>query len=329
MWTRSRLKDAAKAALHRNYWKIVLVSMVLMLLGCETGGLSFHKTVYNSRTDTESYESGSLPTGKRSVVTVKKRADSDKVTVETIDDGEFASKEVEISFFEGLIVGFVAVIVFLIIFAIVLAVILALDIFLINPFSVGGKRFMVKSVEDVAQVKEITYGFDHSYKNIVKVMFRTDLSIFLWSLLLIVPGIIKMYEYYMVPYILTENPDMDYRAAMQMSRDMMEGNKWKTFVLGLSFILWHMLGALTLGIVEILYVQPYRNLTFAALYCQLRNTRVMNHVEIPVYGQNDRNGYNGMNGAANGQYGTNGNGNGQYGMNGQYGTNGDGNGQQW
>lgn len=301
MWTRSRLKDAAKAALHRNYWKIVLVSMVLMLLGCETGGLSFHKTVYNSRTDTESYESGSLPTGKRSVVTVKKRADSDKVTVETIDDGEFASKEVEISFFEGLIVGFVAVIVFLIIFAIVLAVILALDIFLINPFSVGGKRFMVKSVEDVAQVKEITYGFDHSYKNIVKVMFRTDLSIFLWSLLLIVPGIIKMYEYYMVPYILTENPDMDYRAAMQMSRDMMEGNKWKTFVLGLSFILWHMLGALTLGIVEILYVQPYRNLTFAALYCQLRNTRVMNRVEIPVYGQNDRNGYNGMNEAANGQ----------------------------
>lgn len=326
MWTRGKLKEAAKAALHRNYWKIVLVSMILMLLGCETGGLSFHKTVRNGRTDTaveESYESGSLPTGKRSVVSVKKRADSDKVTVETIDDGEFASEEVEISFFEGLIVGFVAVIVVLIIFAIVFAVILALDIFLINPFSVGGKRFMVKSVEDMAQVKEITYGFDHSYKNIVKVMFRMDLSIFLWTLLFIIPGIIKMYEYYMVPYILTENPDMDYRAAMQMSRDMMEGNKWKTFVLGLSFILWHILGTLTLGIVEVLYVQPYRNLTFAALYCQLRNTRAMNHVEIPIYGQY------GMGGTANGQYGINGNGNGQYGMNGQYGTNGDGNGQQW
>lgn len=102
MWTRGKLKEAAKAALHRNYWKIVLVSMILMLLGCETGGLSFHKTVRNGRTDTaveESYESGSLPTGKRSVVSVKMRADSDKVTVETIDDGEFASEEVEISFF--------------------------------------------------------------------------------------------------------------------------------------------------------------------------------------------------------------------------------------
>ena len=324
MWTRSKLKEVAKAALHRNYWKIVLVSVILMLLGCETGGLSFHKTVRNSGTETdaaESYESGFMPAGKKSVVAVKKRADSDKVTVETIDDGEFASEEVEISFFEGLIVGFVAVIVVLIIFAIVFAVILALDIFLINPFSVGGKRFMVKSVEDMAQVKEITYGFDHSYKNIVRVMFRMDLSIFLWTLLLIIPGVIKMYEYYMVPYILTENPNMEYKAAMQMSRDMMEGNKWKTFVLGLSFILWHILGTLTFGIVEVLYVQPYRNLTFAALYCQLRDTRVMNNSEIPVYGQYD------MNGTANGQYNINGNG--QYGMNGQYGAAGDRNGQQW
>ena len=165
----------------------------------------------------------------------------------------------------------------------------------------------------MAQVKEITYGFDHSYKNIVRVMFRMDLSIFLWTLLLIIPGVIKMYEYYMVPYILTENPNMEYKAAMQMSRDMMEGNKWKTFVLGLSFILWHILGTLTFGIVEVLYVQPYRNLTFAALYCQLRDTRVMNNSEIPVYGQYD------MNGTANGQYG----------MNGQYGADGDRNGQQW
>lgn len=305
MWTRSKLKEVAKAALHRNYWKIVLVTMILVLLGCETGGISFHKTTYqyNGEEGVQEMQSGSLPTGKKSVVTVKKRADSDKVTVETIGGGEFASEDVEISFWEGMFIGFVAVILFLIIFAVVLAVILIADIFLLNPFSVGGKRFMIKSVEDVAQVKEIAYGFDHSYKNIVKVMFHRDLSIFLWALLLIVPGIVKMYEYYMVPYILAENPDMEYKAALQMSRDMMDGNKWKTFVLGLSFILWDILGALTLGIVEILYVQPYRSLSFAALYCQLRNTRLMNNVNMPAYGQ--------------------------YGMNGQYGVNGIENGQQW
>lgn len=330
MWTRGRLKEAAKAALHRNYWKIVLVSAILMLLGCEAGGVSFHKTVYNSSAETDAGEvkSGPLPTGKKSVVTVKKAADSDKMTVETIGGGEFQTKDVEISFWEGMFIGFVAVGIFLIIFAVVVAVILVVDIFLINPFSVGGKRFMVKSVEDVAQVKEIAYGFDHSYKNVVKVMFHRELRVFLWSLLLIIPGIIKMYEYYMVPYILSENPDMEYQAALQLSREMMDGNKWKTFVLGLSFILWDILGALTFGIVEILYVQPYRSLTYAALYCQLRNTRVMNHVGIPVYGQNGVNVQYGM----SGQYDANGNG--QYGAggygdaNGRYGMNGNENGQQ-
>ena len=279
MWTRSRLKDVAKAALHRNYWKIVLVSMVLMLLGCETGGLSFHKTVRNSRPETnieESYESGSLPTGKKGVVTVKKAADSDKMTVETIGGGQFQIEGVEIGSWEGLFIGFVAVGIFLIIFAVVVAVILVVDIFLINPFSVGGKRFMTKSVENVAQVKEIAYGFDHSYKNVVKVLFYRDLYVILWALLLIIPGIIKMYQYYMVPYILTDNPDMEYRAALDKSREMMEGNKWKTFVLGLSFILWDFLGALTFGIVEVFYVQPYRHLTFAALYRELRDTAAIN-----------------------------------------------------
>lgn len=138
---------------------------------------------------------------------------------------------------------------------------------------------MVKSVEDVAQVKEIAYGFDHSYRNVVKVLFFRDLYILLWTLLFVIPGIVKMYQYYMVPYILTEYPDMEYRKALQMSRDMMEGNKWKTFVLGLSFILWDFFGVITFGIGEILYVQPYRQLTFAALYCKLKDGRQWKNLE--------------------------------------------------
>jgi len=107
-------------------------------------------------------------------------------------------------------------------------------------------------------------------------LFYRDLYVILWALLLIIPGIVKMYQYYMVPYILTDNPDMEYRAALDKSREMMEGNKWKTFVLGLSFILWDFLGALTFGIVEVFYVQPYRHLTFAALYRELRDTAAIN-----------------------------------------------------
>ncbi|MDE7427859.1 MAG: DUF975 family protein, partial [Lachnospiraceae bacterium] len=64
--------------------------------------------------------------------------------------------------------------------------------------------------------------------------------------------------------------------ALQLSRDAMEGNKWKTFVLKLSFIPWDILGAFTFGILEIFYVNPYRSLTYAALYCKLKNAPVIN-----------------------------------------------------
>ena len=193
-----------------------------------------------------------------------------------IGNGDIEADNFEINLLGGVLFGIIAVVIFMIAFLFLFAVIMVLDIFLINPFEVGGKRFMRMSVEGTAQVKEIAYGFDHSYKNVVKVLFYRDLYVFLWTLLFIIPGIVKMYQYFLVPYILTEYPDMEYKAALQLSRDMMEGNKWQTFVLGLSFILWDILGALTLGIVEIFYVNPYRSLTFAALYCKLKNTPVIN-----------------------------------------------------
>ncbi len=310
MWTRRELKERAKAALHRNYWKIVLVSVILMVLGCETGGISFHKTVYNNSTAArveESDEYGNEWIGKKSFINIKTSSDSDTMTVQKYGGGEVETETVETSFMQDVVIGFIIAAVFLIIFLVIFALILIADIFLINPLSVGGKRFMMKSLEDTALVKEVTYGFDHSYKNVVKVMFYRDLYITLWSLLLIIPGIIKMYEYYMVPYILAENPDIEYKAALQMSRDMMEGNKWKTFVLELSFILWHILGTITAGIAEVLYVQPYRNLTFAALYCNIRDTGVIYRADATVNVQYD--------------------GNGQYDANGQYGGYDDG--QQW
>ena len=139
---------------------------------------------------------------------------------------------------------------------------------------------MIKGVEDTAQVKEIGYGFDHCYMNIVKTMFFRDLYTFLWTLLFIIPGIYKMYQYRMVPYIMTETPDMDYKTALSLSKDMMNGYKWKTFVLDLSFLLWHFLGMITCGIVEILYVAPYQNLTNAALYCTLRTGHTENEAAV-------------------------------------------------
>lgn len=275
IWTGRELKEQAKEALRRNYWKIVLVTALLFLLGCESGGFGFSTKHYNigSGNATNAEQAAEI---EKSIITVKEEPRFGEWIGQIIGNGDIEPENFGINFWGGVLFGIIALVMFLVVFLILFAVILAVDIFLLNPFEVGGKRFMRMSVEGTAQVKEIAYGFDHSYKNVVRVLFYRDLYIFLWALLFIIPGIVKMYQYFLVPYILTEYPDMEYKAALQLSRDMMEGNKWKTFVLGLSFILWDILGALTLGILEIFYVNPYRSLTYAALYCKLRNTPVVN-----------------------------------------------------
>lgn len=280
MWTRRELKERAKAALQKNYWKLVLVSVLLLLLGCEAGGYNFSTAVWkNSNSDSRVEQAESVT---ENVIVVEGAAGvlgTDELVAQGIGHGHIEPDDINVTIDEiadDVVVSVIAVIVFLIVFFVLLSVIITVDIFLINPFDVGGKRFMRKSIEDVAQVKEIAFAYDHSYKNVVKVMFYRDLYIVLWALLFIIPGIVKMYQYLMVPYLLSEYPDMEYHEALARSRDMMEGNKWKAFVLGLSFILWDMLSAITFGIVAIFYVNPYRNLTFAALYDELKRTSVMN-----------------------------------------------------
>ena len=77
---------------------------------------------------------------------------------------------------------------------------------------------------------EISYGFKSNYLNIVKIMFFRSLFTVLWGLLFIIPGIIKAYEYSMIPYLLSENPDMDMQQAFDESRRMTYGQKWQIFV---------------------------------------------------------------------------------------------------
>ena len=86
-----------------------------------------------------------------------------------------------------------------------------------------------------------------------------------------IPGIIKAYEYLMVPYIIADDPNIDRRTAFRLSAQMMYGNKLNAFVLSLSFIGWELLSALTFGVLELFYVGPYRELTYAALYEKLKN----------------------------------------------------------
>lgn len=101
--------------------------------------------------------------------------------------------------------------------------------------------------------------------------FLRGLYVFLWSLLLIIPGIIASYSYSMTPYIMAEHPEYGANYAIGLSKEMMRGNRWRLFCMQLSFIGWVLLSLLTLGI-GLLWVGPYMEAANAAFYRDVSKT---------------------------------------------------------
>ena len=111
-------------------------------------------------------------------------------------------------------------------------------------------------------------------KHVGKIMFLKFFFLALWWLT-IVGGVIKSYSYRMIPAILAENPSIPWKDAFDLSRKMMDGNKWRTFVLDLSFLGWIILSALTFGLVSVFYLHPYREATEMELYMSLRKNELI------------------------------------------------------
>ncbi len=145
-----------------------------------------------------------------------------------------------------------------------------LRIFFYNPLMIGvNKYFVERQMKQKPDFKVFLFGFNNSYGRIVLTMLQQYLLIGLLSLL-IVPGIYKSLEWRLVPYILTENPDISASEARRKSAEMMDGNKCRVFVLDLTFIGWVLLSNLSFGLVAIFYVIPYMQLTYAELYASIK-----------------------------------------------------------
>lgn len=149
---------------------------------------------------------------------------------------------------------------------------LALNALLVGPLRVGTSRFKLSALQSTGNLSDLGYGFGTNYKSNVKTMFLTSLHIGIGCLLFIIPGIVLSYSYRMVPYLLAEDPNLTSREVMDRSKAMMQGNKWNTFVLDLSYILWDLLNGVTFGLVGLFFVQPYKSMTEAALYETLKNS---------------------------------------------------------
>ncbi|MCR5337182.1 MAG: DUF975 family protein [Lachnospiraceae bacterium] len=328
MWTRKELKEKGKVSFKKNYWKAVLVSIIMIIIsGGFSGGFSgghfpqsYKSGIENAKEAKEMVgeAQGDLKDAKEDLEDTKEDLEDVKKDIEeSIEDGqpeegtivingsdvlkditdnEEMAKDLEKSlgsfhadFADDMTTGaivfvvIVAVIFVLLIVFIAMAVGFAISAFVLDPIEVGCNRFFTKNLDEPAAIgSNVLYAFDHSYLNVAKTMFFRDLYITLWGMLFVIPGIVKAYEYRMIPYLLAEHPEMTKKEVFAKSREMMSGNKWKAFVLDLSFIGWNLLSILTCGILSIFYVNPYINATNAALYDALKDKE-----EQPEYFYND------------------------------------------
>ncbi len=261
MWTRAELKNKAKFSFKRNYWKSVLISLLLALLVSGGSGAGSASSAFSS---------GFGDSGNVTFDTSNDYYDDDYGFDEDDIFNELNRVDNDTDHMAMLFAGIIFAVVFVVVFLVIMTVVVLLDVFIFNPLEVGCKRFYVRNLNEAAQIGNVGFAFDNNYKNIAKTMFFRDLYTILWSLLFVIPGIVKSYEYQMIPYLLAENPQMTKEQAFAESKRMMDGQKWNAFVLDLSFIGWDILSAMTLGILGIFYVQPYMDATHAALYEALR-----------------------------------------------------------
>ena len=118
-----------------------------------------------------------------------------------------------------------------------------------------------------ASLSKLFEGFSRFGDSLVLFLLM-DIFIFLWSLLLVIPGIIKMYSYSMSWFVLHDRPDLTGNEARKRSMYLMKGHKWRLFCLDFSFLGWYLLSALTLGILAF-WVTPYHMTARAEFYQEL------------------------------------------------------------
>lgn len=156
-----------------------------------------------------------------------------------------------------------------IVFLSILSIVASVAVLLLSgPFNLG----IHISALDVSRKQPVSVGslFEgfKSFGDSLALYILTAIFTFLWSLLLIIPGIIKMYSYSMGYFILADRPDLSGNQARKRSMYLMKGHKWQLFCLDLSFIGWYLLSLLTLGILAF-WIYPYHMTARAEFYNEL------------------------------------------------------------
>ena len=250
MWTRADLKRNGKIAFKRNYWVCVLVSLLAVTIGGWTNTVTLN---FSSEDMQATYNQFATYGSAHAIMGWQ---------------DFFALFVVVMSYLLAFVVAF------------------CLLIFAGNLATMGSCRYFMENREHKTPFSRMFYGFTGGrYNNCMTTMLVRWLIVFGYSLLLIIPGIIKSYSYMLVPYILAENPHINRKRALQLSKEMMKGHKWEAFVFKFSFFWWILLGAFTGGLLNIFWVEPYIAASFAEYYTALKSEAIYkgltNRTELP------------------------------------------------
>ena len=182
------------------------------------------------------------------------------------DDGENLKEFFHSEFwleYSGIIITIgVILLIFILIWSLALAVVS-------GAAKLGYARYNLHLIDgETASLSDLLSRFHRLPDGFLMELLR-GLYLLLWGLLFIIPAIIKSYSYAMTPYILSENPQMSANDAITASRRLMDGNKWRLFCMGFSFIGWDILCGFTMGI-GYLFLNPYRAAATAAFYREIK-----------------------------------------------------------
>ena len=267
MWERKELKEKAKKVVHRNYWTAIVVCFLIALLTGEFGTsiLGIWQSEDSMDPDYVIHHQMDKKYGLNEIQTKVFK------TVEANLNSAMKPQKYIFKIWDGIHSFQMNQMQLGVLLCIGSVIALAFTILVAEPLIVGEKKYFLKARRNnntkIGVLVEV-FQKEHWF-HIAIIMFLRNIYNALWYLT-IIGGIIKTYEYRMIPYILAENPNIERREAFRLSKQMMKGNKWKTFILDLSFLGWNFLSVLTFGILSILYVNPYNATTMTELYVVLK-----------------------------------------------------------
>jgi len=281
MWDRRELKTKARLNVKQNYWTIVLICFLFAFLFGEYGLTTSAITNYSdSRVSQNAKNSASKAENNRlSNKVANTKLSNDSITANTtkgvlsgmVEDAINAKSAVNSTYntFKSFMGKNKLFSTLMSLLSLVLSILwLIFGEFLLK---VGERRFFLEN-RNYHKSRASRILFLYKEKNIwnpAKTMLMREIFLTLWMFTII--GLpIKYYSYKMIPYILAENPNAKWRDVLNLSKAMMKGNKWRAFVVDLSFWYWHILQIATLGLIGLLYLNPYMRATEAELYTAIR-----------------------------------------------------------